>query len=80
MAGRGTSDVARNVGWALAGVAPWVEHQPACEPKDHGFDSQSGHMPGFWVGPWLGVRERQAIDIFLTWGCFFPSLPPYPSL
>ena len=34
------------LGWC--GSVDWV---PACEPKGHGFDSQSGHMPG------LGARS-----------------------
>ena len=28
---------------ALAGVAQWIECQPACELKGRWFDSQSGH-------------------------------------
>ena len=31
---------------ALAGVAQWIEHLGACDPKGRRFDSQSGHMPG----------------------------------
>ena len=35
---------------ALAGVAQWTDRL-AWKPKGHGFDSQSGHMPGLQSGP-----------------------------
>ena len=31
-----------------------VDRAPACEPKGHGFDSQSGHMPELWTGSPVG--------------------------
>ena len=43
----------------------------ACEPKDHRFDSQSGHMPGLWArSPVGGVQEAT------TYWYFSPSLSP----
>ena len=60
---------------ALAGVAQWIEHWPACERKGHIFHSQSGHMPG----PQLGACNRSVylshIDVPPP-----PFLPPFPSL
>ena len=46
-------------GPGYCGSVDWV---PACEPKGHWFNSQSGHMPGLWVGqvPGTGcVRGNQ---------------------
>ena len=44
---------------ALGGVAQWIEHQPAYEPKGRRFDSQSGHIPGLQARlPVGGVRKR----------------------
>ena len=44
---------------ALAGVAQWIEHEPANqEPKGRWFDSQSGHMPGLQARTLVaGARE-----------------------
>ena len=51
-------------GWC--GSVDWV---PACEPKGHWFDSQSGHMPGLWArSPVGGAREAT------THWCFSLSL------
>ena len=47
---------------------------PACEPKGHGFDSQSVHMPGFGPGPQLGARERQLNIDILSFSFFLFSL------
>ena len=48
---------------------------PACEPKGHWFNSQSGHMPGLWArSPVGGAREET------THWCFSPSLSPSLSL
>ena len=33
----------------LVWLSQWIERQPACEPKGHRFDSQSGHRPGLQV-------------------------------
>ena len=53
-------------GWC--GSVDWV---PACEPKGHRFDSQSGHMPGLQArSPIGGVQEAT------THWCFSPSLSP----
>ena len=44
-----------------------------CELKGHGFDSQSGHMPGLRArSPAGGVWEATYCCIW----CFSPSLPP----
>ena len=48
-----------------------VDWVPACEPKGHQFDSQSGHMPGLWArSPVRGSWEAT------THWCFplFPSV------
>ena len=55
-------------GWC--GSVDWV---PACEPKGHRFDSQSGHMPRLWARPpVVGMQEAT------THGHSF--LPPFLSL
>ena len=53
-------------GWC--GSVDWVL---TCEPKGHGFNSQSGHMPGLQArspekGMWQATTQR----------CFSPSLSP----
>ena len=53
-------------GWC--GSVDWV---PACEPKGHQFDSQSGHMPGLQARSPVG-STREAT----THWCFFTSLSP----
>ena len=45
-----------------------------CKPKSHGFDSQSGHMPGLRARSWVGGVQEE-----VNW-CFSPSLSPFPSL
>ena len=53
-----------------------VDWEPAWEPKDHPFDSQSGHRPGLPARSPVGVHERQpCIDVSLPL-----LLPPFPSL
>ncbi|XP_045039453.2 uncharacterized protein [Desmodus rotundus] len=41
---------------------PWlggsVDGAPACEPKGHQFDSQSGHTPGLWAKSPVGGAEE----------------------
>ena len=46
-----------------------VDWVPAYEPKGCQFDSQSGHVPGYRTGPWLG-----GIWEATTYWCFSPSL------
>ena len=63
----------------LAGVAQWIEYQPACEPKGRQINSQSGHMPGLWArSPVEGIWEatNQCIShrlMFLSFSIPFPS-------
>ena len=63
----------------LAGVAQWIERQP-------GTRGLANLIPGrarAWVVgqvPSEGVCERQPTDVSLVHRCFFPSLPPFPSL
>ena len=52
-----------------------VDWVPACEPKYHWFDSQLGHIPGFWARSPVG-DTREAT----THWCFFRSLFPSFSL
>ena len=56
---------------ALAGMAQWIE----CQPADQGVDGlvpSLGHMPGLWARSLMGACDRQLhIDV---------SLPPFPSL
>ena len=67
----------------LAGVAQWIECQPA-PLKGGWFHSWSGHVPGLLAGPPLplGVFERYRIDAYLShMEVPFPLfLPPFPSL
>ena len=65
---------------ALAGVAQ-VDWAPACDPKGHRFDSQSGHMPGLWARCLVvGVLETtdgyiSCTLMFLSLSLSFPSPP-----
>ena len=52
---------------ALAGVAQWIEHQPANQRVASLIPSQ-GTCLGCGPGPWLRACERQLIDV---------SLPPF---
>ena len=48
---------------------------PAIKKKVTEFISQSGHIPGLWVGfPAGGTYERQLVDVSLSHRCFPPSL------
>ena len=53
-------------GWC--GSVDWVQ---ACEPKGHWFNSQSGHMPGFWPRSLVGGTWEAT-----THWCFYSSLSP----
>ena len=44
-----------SVGWASS-----------CKPKDHGFNSQSGHMHGLGVWSPVGVHRRGNQSMFLS--------------
>ena len=44
---------------------------PACEPKVHSSDSQSGHMPGLWAKSLVGGAQETT-----THRCFSPSFSP----
>ena len=56
-----------SLGWC--GSGDWA---PACEPKGHQFNSQSGHMPVLWArSPVGGMQEATNIDISLP--LFLPS-------
>ena len=63
-----------HAGWC--GSMDWVL---ACKPKDHQFNSQSGHMPGLWArSPVRGVWEatNQGISctlMFLSLSFTLPS-------
>ena len=45
--------------------------------KGHGFDSQSGHIPGLQVDPWTCTYEK-ATNVSLSHQCFSLSLSPSP--
>ena len=64
---------------ALAGVAQWTGCQPA-DQKATGLIPSQGTRLGCKPGPWLGVWERQLIDLSLSHWSFPPSLPPFPCL
>ena len=65
----------QNTGYALAGVAQWIEHWPA-DQRVIGLTPSQGTCLGCRTGPWLGVCERQQhIDVSLP--LFFP---PFPSI
>ena len=55
-----------------------VNCMPACEPKGHWFDSQSGHMSGLQNR--FPSCERQPISVPLKHGCFAPTLSPSLTL
>ena len=63
--------VLQDISWVLAGVARWIEGQPA----NQGVTSQ-GTCLGCGPGPLLGARERQPhIDVSLPlFLCPFPSV------
>ena len=57
---------------ALTGVAQWIV--PACEPRGHWFDFQSGHMPGLWAQvPGRGCMRGNHTLIFLSFSFSLPS-------
>ena len=60
--------------FALAGVTQWIECRPANHRVAGLIPSQSTCL-GCRPGPWLGVCERQPVDVSLTHQCFSPSLP-----
>ena len=49
----------------LSGVAQWIERQPACKPKGHQFNSQSGHMPRLHATPPVGGAQKVSLHLFL---------------
>ena len=51
-----------NFGYGWYGSGDWA---PACEPKGHWFDSQSGHMPGLQARSPVRGCEKQLIDVSL---------------
>ena len=56
----------------LAGVAQWIEHQPANQRVAGSIPNQDTCL-GYRSGPWKGTHERQPhIDISLP---LSPSLP-----
>ena len=64
------------ISWlASTGVAQWIECQPVNQMVASSIPSQ-GIGLGCRPGPQLGARERQPIDVFLTYRCFSPSLSP----
>ena len=61
--------------WALAGVAQWIEHQPA-NPRVTGSIPSQGTCLGCKPSPQQGAGKRQPhIDVSLHL-----FLPPFPSL
>ena len=59
-----------------AGVAQWIEHQPANPKVTSSISSQSTCL-GCRPGPHLGhVRGNRPINVSLTHQCFSPSLSP----
>ena len=62
---------------ALTGVAQRIRRRPA-NRKVAGLIAS--HTSGLWArSPQLGVCERQPINVFLIYQCFFLSLsPPTP--
>ena len=56
-------------GWC--GSVDWV---PACEPKGHQFDSQSGHTPGLQARSPVGDTQEETISLmFLSLSSSLPS-------
>ena len=66
---------------ALAGVAQWVEHQLATQKVASLIPSQGTRL-GCGPGLWLGMCERQPINVSLAHQRFSPSRSPSltPSL
>ena len=58
---------------ALAGVAQWIECWPVNQAVAGSVLSQ-GTCLGCTLGPWLGMCERQPVDVSLAHQCFFPFL------
>ena len=59
----------------LPGWCSSVDWAPACEPKGHRFNSQSGQVPGLQAGsPFVSVQEAA------THWCFSPTLSPSLAL
>ena len=54
----------------------WLSWVAFCKAKGHWLDSRSGHVPGLLATSWLGVSERQLIDVSLIYQCFSPFLSP----
>ena len=71
------SDIKKKLGPDWCGSVDWV---PACKPKKHQFNSQSGHMLGFRAkSPVGGMREEPYIDAHID--VSLPLfLPPFPSV
>ena len=62
---------------ALAGVAQWIEHWPVNQRVMGSIPGQGTYL-GYGLGPWLGVCERQLMDVSLTHWCFSPLSPSLP--
>ena len=62
---------------ALAGVAQWIEGQPA-NGKVTSLISSQGTCLGCWARSWLGTYKKQPIDVSLAHRCFSPSFS-FPS-
>ena len=64
----------KNLLLALAGVAQWIEHQPANQRVIGSIPTQ-GTCLGCGLGPQVGVHETQPhIDVSLP--LFLPPFPP----
>ena len=70
------SNIIRIICIALAGVAQWVEHQPA-NPKAAISIPQSGHMPGLRARSPVGCVQEATSQCF---SCTLVSLSLSPSL
>ena len=65
-------------GKALPGVAQWAGHHLANRKVTESIPGQ-GTCLGCGPGPWLGVCERQLINVSHTLMLLFlPFLPPFP--
>ena len=64
---------------ALASVAQLVGVSSS-KLEGWGFDSQSGHMPGFWVWSLVGALTGGNQSMFLSLPFMFLSLSLSPSL